>query len=153
MKNLILCFILLLSNFIFAQSVEIKDSAAETLMIVNDEGAGKSSITIPSSSSEPTSTTDKLYNESGTLKWGGSALGNGLWSLNTPNIYFDTGNVGIGTDDPKGALDVTSTTGALIVPRMSGTERNALTEENGSIIYNTDTGYFNFFEGGSWVTK
>jgi hypothetical protein len=63
------------------------------------------------------------------------------------------GNVGIGTTDPKGALDVDSTTGGFIVPRMTTTQRNALYTVNGMIIYNTSTNQFNFYENGAWVTK
>jgi len=61
--------------------------------------------------------------------------------------------VGIGTTIPQGALDVTSTTGALIVPRMTSAQRDALTAVNGMIIYNTSTNQFNFYENGAWVTK
>jgi hypothetical protein len=64
-----------------------------------------------------------------------------------------TRNVGIGTQDPKGALDVNSTTGALIVPRMTTVQRDALTALNGMIIYNTTSNQFNFYENGAWVTK
>ncbi|MFC1528154.1 hypothetical protein ACFL5D_05380 [Candidatus Neomarinimicrobiota bacterium] len=63
------------------------------------------------------------------------------------------GNVGIGTTSPTGALDIVSTSGALIVPRMTTTQRNAVANVNGSIIYNTSTNAFNFYESGSWVTK
>ncbi len=62
-------------------------------------------------------------------------------------------NVGIGTSTPQGALDVVSTTGALIVPRMTTAQRNALTAVNGMIIYNTTDNQFNFYENGAWVTK
>lgn len=63
------------------------------------------------------------------------------------------GNVGIGTGSPAGALDVSSTTGAFIVPRMTTAQRDALTAVNGMIIYNTTTNQFNFRENGAWVTK
>ena len=63
------------------------------------------------------------------------------------------GIVGIGTVFPQGALDVSSTTGGFIVPRMTTTQRNALTAVNGMIIYNASTNQFNFYENGSWVTK
>lgn len=66
----------------------------------------------------------------------------------------DNGNVGIGSTAPTAstALDINSTTGALLVPRMTTTQRNALTALNGMIIYNTTTNAFNFYENGSWVT-
>ncbi|EQB62704.1 MAG: hypothetical protein RBG1_1C00001G0283 [candidate division Zixibacteria bacterium RBG-1] len=54
---------------------------------------------------------------------------------------------------PQGALDVSSATGALIVPRMTTAQRDALTAVNGMIIYNTTTNQFNFREAGAWVTK
>jgi hypothetical protein len=63
------------------------------------------------------------------------------------------GNVGIGTPSPQGALDIQSTTGALIVPRMNTGQRDALSAQNGMIIFNTSTGLFNFYEAGAWVTK
>jgi len=63
------------------------------------------------------------------------------------------GSVGIGTTSPQGALDVVSTSGAFIVPRMTTAQRNALTAVNGMIIYNTSTNQFNFRENGAWVLK
>jgi len=65
----------------------------------------------------------------------------------------NTGRIGIGTDSPEGALDVVSTTGALIVPRMTTTQRGSLPTVNGSIIYNTTDNEFNFYENSAWVTK
>jgi hypothetical protein len=61
--------------------------------------------------------------------------------------------VGIGTTAPAGALDVVSTTGAFIVPRMTTAQRDALAAVNGMIVYNTTTDQFNFREAGAWVTK
>ena len=64
-----------------------------------------------------------------------------------------SGKVGIGTTAPQGALDVVSTSGAFIVPRMTTAQRDALTAVNGMIIYNTSTNQFNFRENGAWVLK
>ena len=61
--------------------------------------------------------------------------------------------VGIGTTNPQGALDVSSTTGAFIVPRMGTAQRDSLSAVNGMIIYNTTANQFNFYENGAWVTK
>jgi len=107
-KLIILITMLIFSGLTFAQSVEIKDGDNETLMIVNDEGEDKSSLTIPSSTSPPDPTTNKLYNEGGTLKWSGTTLatGSSLWTLNSGNVYRSTGNVGIGTTNPLSELSV-----------------------------------------------
>ncbi len=69
------------------------------------------------------------------------------------NVVDSDGHVGIGTFSPQGALDVSSTTGAFIVPRMTTAQRDALTAVNGMIIYNTTANQFNFYENGAWVTK
>ena len=67
----------------------------------------------------------------------------------------ENGNIGIGTTAPatSAILDITSTTGALLISRMNTAARDALTAINGMIIYNSQTNAFNFYENGSWVTK
>jgi len=83
--------------------------------------------------------------------------GTGKWALAsdaTAQSYFQ-GSVGIGTTTPNTSsiLDLTSTTGALIVPRMTTTQKNALTAVNGMIIYDTTLNEFAFYENGAWVSK
>ena len=72
----------------------------------------------------------------------------------TRMLITSAGNVGIGTTTPatSAILDITSTTGALVVPRMTTAQRDALTALDGMIIYNTSTTAFNFYENGGWVT-
>ena len=43
-------------------------------------------------------------------------------------------------------LELDTTTGAIIVPRMTSTQRNELTPVNGMIIFNTSTNQFNIFD-------
>ncbi|MBN8703280.1 MAG: hypothetical protein J0M08_09450 [Bacteroidetes bacterium] len=76
----------------------------------------------------------------------------GLWTKG--DVRFDNKvGIGIGATQPQGALDIQSTEGGLIVPRMTTTERNALLPINGTIIYNTTTNQFNFYENNNWGTK
>lgn len=59
----------------------------------------------------------------------------------------------IGNLEVQGEVDINTTTGALIVPRMTTTQRNALTPINGMIVYDTSLTAFYFYENGGWVTK
>ena len=74
-----------------------------------------------------------------------------FWAETGENVYRSNGNVGIGTDTPAGVLDLNSTSGALIVPRMTTAQRDNVPVINGSIIYNTSSNEFNFLQDGSWV--
>lgn len=63
------------------------------------------------------------------------------------------GNVGIATNSPatSARLEIASTTGALLVPRMTTTQRNALTAVNGMIIYNTTTATLQGYQNSGWT--
>jgi len=63
-------------------------------------------------------------------------------------------NVGIGTTTPASTLDVVSTTGAIIVSRMTTAQRTALTPIKGMIVYDTTLDQFMHFGGagaGTWT--
>lgn len=64
----------------------------------------------------------------------------------------DAQNVGIGTTSPSSsaALEINSTTGALLLPRMTTAQRNSLSQVEGMIIYNTD---FSKFQGYGLVSE
>ncbi len=66
------------------------------------------------------------------------------------------GKIGMGTNNPQGGLDVTSSAGGLIVPRMSLTEiKNLTNPPDGSIVFclTTPNRRFYFREGTQWVDK
>ena len=64
------------------------------------------------------------------------------------------GQVGIDTTAPAASavLDINSTAGGLLIPRMTTTQQNALTSiaATGLTIYNTTTNCFMFYSGSSW---
>jgi len=71
------------------------------------------------------------------------------------NILIDrNGNVGIGTTSPatSAKLDISSTTGALLLTRMTTAQRDALTAVNGMILYNTTLNKVQVYEGGAWAS-
>lgn len=73
-------------------------------------------------------------------------------------LFFSTisyAQVGIGTTTPNNnaALDITSTTKGLLLPRMSQAQRNAITTPpTGLMIYQIDeTAGFYFYNGSAWT--
>lgn len=65
----------------------------------------------------------------------------------------DVGHIGIGTTTPavSALIDLTSTTAALLLSRMTTTQRDALTAVNGMLIYNTTTSKLQGYEAGAWT--
>ena len=72
----------------------------------------------------------------------------------TNSFYMLTsGTVGFGTSTPseKALLDLTSTTKGFLPPRMTTTQRDAITSvPAGLMIYNTSTNKMNFYNGSAW---
>jgi N-acetylneuraminic acid mutarotase len=65
-----------------------------------------------------------------------------------------TGNMGIGTNSPNAsaALDVTSTTKGILIPRMTTAQRNAIvTPLTGLLVFDISTNSFWFRGTSSWV--
>ena len=58
--------------------------------------------------------------------------------------------LGVNTDAPTGALAIVSTTGALVLPRMTTTQRNAISGAAGMIVFNTSTNKAQVHDGAGW---
>lgn len=73
--------------------------------------------------------------------------------FNSPRVMIrNNGRVGIGTISPatSALLDLTSTTMALLLSRMTTTQKGALTAVNGMLIYDSTLNQFQKYENGSW---
>jgi hypothetical protein len=84
-----------------------------------------------------------------------SAFGaNALVSASNSLVLGNGARVGIGTSAPNASsvLDLTSTTGALLIPRMTTTQKNALTAVNGMIVYDSTLNKFQGYENGVWTS-
>lgn len=57
----------------------------------------------------------------------------------------------VGGQPVSAALEIQSTSGALLIPRMTTAERDALIAFNGMIIYNITVNNFEIYENGAWV--
>jgi hypothetical protein len=70
----------------------------------------------------------------------------------TASTYAQVG-IGTATPDASSALDITSTTKGLLIPRMTETQRDAITSAaTGLMIYQTDgTVGFYYYNGSSWT--
>ena len=94
-------------------------------------------------SNTPTTTTNRLYNQTGSLYWNGSVIAGasvGSWDTNGSDVYRLTGNVGIGTTTPNAKLTVAGD--------INLTAGNAY-KYNGADVIIASTTLNNYFFGGA----
>ena len=76
-------------------------------------------------------------------------------NIGTSGTTITTNNnlVGIGTTNPRGILDLVSTTGAFYLPRMTTAQRDAMAGiSSGAMIYNTSVNEFQGRTAAAWIT-
>lgn len=57
------------------------------------------------------------------------------------------------TPTPNAVVDISSTTKGILVPRLTTTQRNAITSPATSLlIFNTTLGVFQYYSGSAWIT-
>ena len=77
----------------------------------------------------------------------------GILTEDNTRLYFDEENIrlAVGTNTPEAALDVDVIDSGVLVPRVTETERDAISSPPESLlVYNTDTGSFNYYDGSDW---
>lgn len=108
--------------------INFKNETGNAIITITDEGSNVGSIILPSGSA-PSATTNKLYNEGGTLKFNGSDIGagsgsSGGWTDLGTKIHNTTltDKIGIGTNNPLSSLSVggDGTTDAAIYGEATG---------------------------------
>ncbi|MBI2450822.1 MAG: tail fiber domain-containing protein [Parcubacteria group bacterium] len=107
-------------------------SGALTLATTTATGLTLSQNGLTLASSTPSVTTNALYNEGGTLKWNGSALGAGSqWTTSGSNIYYNAGNVAVGTST------ISSNTKLAVIGSLPAVINPGLVSTGGTIISTT----------------
>lgn len=101
-----------------------------------------------------TNTTASVYVDF--LRGNNTASSTARINCNGGNSYFNTlgGSVGIGTNSPNAAaaLDVSSTVGGFLPPRMTTTQRDAITSPPaGLMLYNSTTNKLQVRTDTAWV--
>ncbi|MBK7761902.1 MAG: tail fiber domain-containing protein [Bacteroidetes bacterium] len=90
----------------------------------------------------------------------GTAVGNTTfwdgtsWIVNNSNLYNNGSSIGIGTNTPDASakLDISSTTQGLLIPRMTTTQRDAITTPAiGLQIFNIDDQCIDMYDGAHWI--
>lgn len=91
-----------------------------------------------------------------TIQQVGSSAFVNPWVLAGNDVYNTTGEVGIGTSTPAAtaALDVSSTTKGVLIPRMTAAQKLAISSpSNGLLIFQTDApAGFYFYNGSAWIS-
>jgi len=90
---------------------------------------------------------------SGTTNSYGLTINANSGATNNYAAQFMGGNVGIGTATPdvNALLDVSSTTKAFLPPRMSTTQKNAISSPTaGLVVYDNTLSKLSFYNGSSW---
>lgn len=95
-------------------------------------------------------TASDLYTATQSIIKASNRGGTSIGLVSVPNSDFA---IGTSTPETSAALEIKSTSGALLLPRMATSQRDNLTAVNGMVIYNTTINAFNFYENGSWVVK
>jgi|DEB0MinimDraft_10_1074344.scaffolds.fasta_scaffold04492_2 hypothetical protein len=78
---------------------------------------------------------------------------NAFWGQTSEHMRIDSdGLVGIGTTYPSAPLEVVSTTGGVVFPRLTTTQRDAIgSPTDGETIFNTTTNQLESYNGTSWA--
>ena len=127
-----------------AGDVQLGVSIEPTLRILTKSGSGDATLELVSAGNQTWEL--RSLRASNALQLGQGTFPGAI------TIDAATGHIGVGAvPGASMGLDLPMTDGALVVPRMTTAQRDALTAANGMIIYNTTTATMQGRVAGAWV--
>ena len=134
-------------------------SASGVTPLVRVMGSGDAELRIDASQ-DPTNNSDSILSfyertvNRGRIYWDGSA-NDFVWSSTAGDIsIMPSGGLGVNTltPDASSQLDVSSTTKGFLPPRMTTTQRNAISSPaTGLVVYDTTVDALYVYNGSAWV--
>ncbi len=155
MKNKILLLMLICIHFAVTAQIT-PPSRTTTLVAGSGIGLNRVANTYTVTNTAPAVTqTITLTGDvtgSGTGSFATTAVkSTGTFTVGTTAIVNTSMGIGTSSVDASAILDLTTTTKGLLVPRMTTTQRDAISSPaNGLVIYNTTTGLLNAYQNSSW---
>lgn len=127
------------------QAADHSVNATNTLVLPGGSTIGNSDATLVSDTGTQTLTNKTLTSpDINTPDIDGGAIDGAVIGGNTPAAI--TGTAISGT-----SVTVTGTAGAVTLPTLTTTQRNALSAANGMLVYNSTTSKIEAYAGGAWV--
>jgi hypothetical protein len=118
--------------------VQCSDGASKTTCTISGGGGGGTFTSLtdtPNSYASWQNRCVKVKNDETGLEFGDCGGGGGLWSQSGNNIYYNTGKVGVGTNDPLSLFHLKQSTPAIRLEDSSGRTWRVISAGDGKLSF------------------
>lgn len=126
----------------------LSKATAATLHLKATDNGTYARFIIATDSSTWTLTANEVQHSTGPLIIAGSE--ERVWMDQVLGIAMTPAGTNVARPTASAVLDLQGTTGALLLPRLTDGQRNALTAAAGMFIYNTTNNALQFYNGSAW---